>query len=151
MKKILLAEDDRNTATVLTLRLQGAGYHVINVSDGLRSYLRSVTEKPDLILMDIVMPMGNGLQVAREIQEAGLSSIPIIFLTASKSPDLRDAAETLGAAGFIEKPYDPQALLRAISKALNRSKPNPSAEQDVPGKGSTSGMAPPLRRKTTKT
>ena len=117
MKKILVAEDDKKILQALTIRLQNAGYSVIGVPDGFRSYMYSMVERPDLILTDIFMPVGTGLQVAAELEEAGLGDIPLIFMTASKEPSLREAAEKMGA-GFIEKPFDPEALLAAIAEAL---------------------------------
>jgi len=123
MKKILVAEDDKKILKTLTIRLQNAGYEVIGVSDGFRGYVYSVSEHPDLILTDIFMPIGTGLQVAAELQEVGLGSVPVIFMTASREPCLREAAEKMGA-GFFEKPFDPKALLAAIAERLHPKKPS---------------------------
>jgi CheY-like chemotaxis protein len=133
MKRILVAEDDKRIAIALTFRLEQAGYKVIAVPDGLRTYLSSFSEKPDLILMDIFMPIGTGLQVADELKSSGLDDIPVIFLTASKEPRLREAAAHLGAAGFFEKPYDAEVLLRAIAAVLKTRKTKHSANQSVSG------------------
>lgn len=128
MKKILVAEDDRKILKTLTIRLQNAGYDVIGVSDGFRGYMYSMAERPDLILMDIFMPIGTGLQVAAELQEAGFDGVPVIFMTASREPCLREAAEKMGA-GFFEKPFEPEALLAAIAEALHpTSKPAPERQ-----------------------
>jgi len=118
MKKILLAEDDKSILSALTIRLQNAGYHVVAVPDGFRGYLYSVAERPDLILMDIFMPNATGFQVAAELEEAGLGGVPVIFMTASRKPDLRKAAEKMGA-WFFEKPFDTDALMTAISEELD--------------------------------
>jgi DNA-binding response OmpR family regulator len=126
IKKILLAEDDRRIATALTIRLQDAGYQVIAVHDGLRGYTWSLSEKPDLILMDIMMPKASGLEVATELRRAGVGAVPIIFITASLRPDLRAAAGELGAVGYFEKPFDMAELLRTISRVLQNTKLIPS-------------------------
>ena len=118
MKKILIAEDDEKIAAALEIRLKAAGYEVKTVADGLRSYLRAMTWTPDLILMDIYMPIGSGLDVAQELKAAGLADIPIIFITASKEESLRERAEALNAAGFFEKPFDTEKLLAAIARTL---------------------------------
>ena len=118
MKKILIAEDDEKIAAALEIRLKAAGYEVKTVADGLRSYLRAHTWTPDLILMDIYMPIGSGLDVAGELKDAGLADIPIIFITASKQKKLRERAEELNAAGFFEKPFDTEKLLAAITRTL---------------------------------
>jgi DNA-binding response OmpR family regulator len=121
IKKILLAEDDRKIAIALTIRLQDEGYQVIVVHDGLRGYNWSLSEKPDLILMDIIMPKASGVEVASELRRAGAGDIPIIFMTASQQPELRDAAADLGAAGFFEKPFDMGELLQTVSRILPRT------------------------------
>ncbi len=128
MKKILVAEDDRKILKTLTIRLQDAGYEVVGVSDGFRGYMYSLAERPELILMDIFMPIGTGLQVAAELEETGLGDIPVIFMTASREPCLREAAEKMGG-GFFEKPFDPKALLAAIAEALDRSGKRPTVGQ----------------------
>jgi CheY-like chemotaxis protein len=71
--------------------------------------------------MDIWMPVGLGLSVAQRLRDLGLQSIPVIFITASRLKGLREAAAKLGAVGYFEKPYDPEQLLAAIQKALDRS------------------------------
>lgn len=118
MKKILITEDDKQIAAALEIRLKAAGYEVQIVADGLRSYLRAQTWIPDLILMDIYMPVGSGLDVAQELKDAGVADIPIIFITASKEKHLRERAGELNAAGFFEKPFDTKKLLAAIAQAL---------------------------------
>ena len=114
----MIAEDDKHIAAALEIRLKAAGYEVQMVPDGFRCYSRAVTQHPDLILMDIFMPIGSGLEVAQELERASLTDIPIIFMTASKEKNLREKAKKLGAVGFFEKPFDPERLLAAISRAL---------------------------------
>ena len=118
MKKILIAEDDKNIGAALEIRLQAAGYEVLLLRDGFRSFMRAMTDPPDLILMDIFMPLGSGLEVAQELKDAGLAGLPIIFMTAGKQKDLRARAEQLNAVGFFEKPFDMEKLLATIARAL---------------------------------
>jgi DNA-binding response OmpR family regulator len=120
MKKILIAEDDKNIGAALEIRLKAAGYEVKVVPDGFRSYVRAMSDPPDLLLMDIFMPFGSGLEVAQELKSAGLADIPIIFMTASKEKNLRKTAKKIGAAGFFEKPFDSERLLATITQALDR-------------------------------
>jgi DNA-binding response OmpR family regulator len=119
MKKILITEDDQKTGAALGIRLKAADYDVQIVPDGLRSYLRAMVWQPDLILMDILIPVGNGLEVAKELERAGVGEIPIIFMTASTEKNLKTRAKELNAAGFFEKPLDTEKLLSAISHALH--------------------------------
>jgi CheY-like chemotaxis protein len=118
MKKILIAEDDKKIGAALEIRLKAAGYEVQNVPDGFRSYLRATAWTPDLILMDIFMPLGSGLEVAEELEDSGLAKIPIIFMTASRRKGHKEKATKLKAAGFFEKPFDTEKLLAAIAVAI---------------------------------
>jgi len=119
-KKILIAEDDRKIGAALEIRLKAAGYEVQVVPDGFRSYVRAMSDPPDLLLMDIFMPFGSGLEVAQELKSAGLADIPIIFMTASKEQNLKETAKKIGAVGFFEKPFDTESLLVTIMHALGR-------------------------------
>jgi CheY-like chemotaxis protein len=118
MKKILIADDDPKVTLALTRRLEANGYSVRSAPDGFAALKLAKTEHPDLILMDIWMPVGIGLSVAERMKELGLD-IPVIFLTASRKPGLRQAAEKVGGAAFIEKPYDPQLMLETIEQVLD--------------------------------
>jgi CheY-like chemotaxis protein len=80
-----------------------------------------MTHKPQLILLDIMMPVGMGFSVAERLKDLGLGDIPIIFITASKRSGLRKTAQRLGAAGFFEKPYDAEELLAAVHLILGPS------------------------------
>jgi CheY-like chemotaxis protein len=120
MKKILIADDDENITNALSRRLEANGYEVLTAPDGLQALLLAREEKPDLMLLDMWMPVGIGLSVAERMQELGLD-IPVIFLTASRAPGLVDAAREVGAVAYLEKPYDPPQLLRTIEQALARS------------------------------
>jgi len=119
MKKIMIMEDDHRIASALALRLKSAGYEALIAPDGFRGLTRSLDDRPDLLLMDIWMPIGTGFSVAQRLQPLGLSGIPFIFITASKASGLRETAKDLGAADFFEKPYDPEQLLAAIAQALD--------------------------------
>src|SRR3954464_5553618 len=97
MKKILLMEDDTKIAAALAIRLHAAGYDVMTAPDGWQGLQLAVTERPDLLLMDIWMPVGLGFSVAERLKEVGLGDIPIIFITASKLKGLKEAARETGA------------------------------------------------------
>jgi two-component system alkaline phosphatase synthesis response regulator PhoP len=127
MKKILIVEDDEKIAMALAIRLRAAGYEALLARDGEKGLQLARNSWPDLILldiglplMDIWMPLGVGYSVARRLKSIGRGSIPIIFITASKESGLREAALKVGAAGFFEKPYNPDELLKAIAQILSR-------------------------------
>jgi DNA-binding response OmpR family regulator len=116
--RILLVEDDEKIALGLEIRLKAAGYETLLAHDGLDAVNVAVKQRPDLVLLDISMPAGNGFTVAKRIQTAIPTPIPIIFLTASKRPEFRQQAEEIGAIGFFEKPFDAEELLTTISTTL---------------------------------
>ena len=118
MKKILVVEDDAKITAALRIRLESAGYQVVTAGDGFSGLKMTMTHKPQLILMDIMMPVGMGFSVAERLKDLGMGEIPIIFITASKRAGLRKMAQQLGAAGFFEKPYDADQLLAAIHLIL---------------------------------
>src|SRR5712692_1521625 len=97
MKRILVMEDDTKIATALAIRLEAAGYEVFTAPDGATGLKQALDHRPDLIIMDIWMPVGIGFSVAQRLQSLGFTSIPLIFITASKIKGLKQAAQRLGA------------------------------------------------------
>ena len=119
MKSILIIEDDRKIALALTLRINSAGYEVTATYDALTGLDAAVKNPPDLVLVDICLPAGDGFALSKKIQTLLPAPTPIIFITASKQPGFRQKANELGAAGYFEKPYEAGELLAAIQNALN--------------------------------
>jgi len=117
-KKVLIVEDDEKIALALSLRLQSAGYETSIAGDAISGVYSALSARPDLMLLDISMPAGNGFAVAERVGRQGDTKIPIIFLTASKQPGFRERALELGAAGYFEKPYEAEALLTAVHQHL---------------------------------
>jgi DNA-binding response OmpR family regulator len=121
MKKILIVEDDQNIAKALAIRLKSQAYGVMVAPDALSGVETALKTEPDLILLDISMPAGDGFMVAERIQNLMPTETPMIFLTASRKPGLREKAEELGAAAFFQKPFNAEDLLGAIQLALSGS------------------------------
>jgi DNA-binding response OmpR family regulator len=118
-KKILIVDDERDIVKGLMIRLQGAGYEVTTAFDGAQGVFMAHKEKPDLIILDIRMPAGNGFSVAQRLKRSiHTFTIPVIFLTGSPDRNAEEKAMALGARFFIKKPYDPEELLDAIKRAL---------------------------------
>src|SRR5471032_1418681 len=121
MKKILIIEDDQKIALALQVRLKASRYAVSVASDAIMGASLGRTVKPDLILLDISMPGGNGFQLAETLHHMReTKGTPIIFVTASKSPDLAQKVWDLGAVGLFEKPFDTEKLLSSIESELDR-------------------------------
>ncbi len=118
MKTVLLVEDDKDIARALRLRISSHGYAVAVAHDAATALMVARKTNPDLIVLDISMPGGDGFVVA-ERMEAAFGRLPTIFITANSHPDLRAKALGIGAIGFFEKPLKADELIAAISAATS--------------------------------
>ena len=131
-KKILIVDDERDIVKALMIRLQGAGYEVVTAFDGAQGVFMAHKEKPDLILLDIRMPAGNGFSVAQRLKRSmNTFTIPVIFLTGSPEKNAEEKAMALGARFYVKKPYDPEELLDAIRRALEEEPEPPLKLEDT--------------------
>jgi two-component system alkaline phosphatase synthesis response regulator PhoP len=121
-KKILVIDDMPNVVTMVKARLEASGYEVIAALDGQQGLTYAYSEKPDLIILDIVMPAGGGYSVYTRLKMSPKTrSIPVIFLTAKDRPEDVARAYNLGAQYFVKKPYKPEMLLGTVKKVLESS------------------------------
>src|ERR1700726_232368 len=121
MKKILIIEDDQKIAFALQVRLRANRYAVSVASDAIVGASLGRTVKPDLILLDISLPGGNGFELAETFHHMPeTKGTPIIIITASKSPELLQKVMDMGAIGLFEKPFDTEKLLYSIEREMNR-------------------------------
>ncbi len=127
-KKILVIDDMPNVVTMVKARLEASGYEVITALDGQQGLTYANTEKPDLIILDIVMPAGGGYSVYTRLRMSPKTqSVPVIFLTAKDKPEDVARAYKLGAEYFVKKPYKPEMLLGTVKKVLESSEHIPQA------------------------
>ena len=118
-KRILVIDDEPDFVRVVQLRLEAAGYDVSVAFDGMQGVSAAHKEKPDVIILDIMMPAMHGHRVCEALKKSSKTwTIPIIYLTAKGSKEDEELAYKLGAEHFLTKPYDPQILLETIKKAL---------------------------------
>ena len=118
-RKVLIVDDEPDIVRALALRLKTAGYDVVAAMDGAGALMTAVTEQPDLVLLDIGLPYGDGHVVASRLRSNPKTAhIPILFLSARNGPEDLASARKSGAVGFIAKPYDPEELLRRVSWAF---------------------------------
>ena len=118
-KKILIVDDERDIVKALMIRLQANGYEVVTAFDGAQGVFMAHKEKPDLIILDIRMPAGDGFSVAERLKQSTHTfTIPVIFLTGSPEKNAEERAMELGARFYIKKPYDPEELLDAVKRAI---------------------------------
>jgi len=121
-KKILVIDDMPNVVTMVKARLEASGYEVIAALDGQQGLNYAYSEKPDLIILDIVMPAGGGYSVYTRLKLSPKTrSVPVIFLTAKDRPEDVARAYNLGAQYFVKKPYKPEMLLGTVKKVLESS------------------------------
>jgi len=120
MARILIAEDETDMAMGLKDNLQFEGYEVLVAADGEAALNAAKTQNPDLLLLDIMMPKMDGLEVCRRVREAGFT-IPILMLTAkSQEIDIVKGLE-MGADDYVTKPFSVRELLARIKAALRRT------------------------------
>ena len=117
-KKILLVDDSGMARRGARQILESAGYAVAEAEDGMSALERYFLEKPDLVLLDLVMKGMNGLDVLKKLQEMD-ERARVIVVSADVQDSSRTMAESGGAAGFLNKPVDRAALLSAVAKALD--------------------------------
>jgi CheY-like chemotaxis protein len=120
MKTVLLVDDDNNILLGIGVRLKSMGYIVYTAKDAVNAVSAVRKNEPDVVVLDISLPAGDGFLVADRLQNmVGSAATPIIFITASDNPELRERAKQLGAVGFLKKPFDATALADAIESALS--------------------------------
>jgi DNA-binding response OmpR family regulator len=125
-KKVLIVDDERDIVKAVMIRLQANGYDVVTAFDGAQGVFMAHKEKPDLIILDIRMPAGDGFSVADRLKRSmNTFSIPIIFLTGSPEKNSEERAMELGARFYIKKPYDSEELLDAVKRAIETKPPDP--------------------------
>ena len=121
MDKILVADDDLNICELLRLYLEKEGFEVVMAHDGEEAVAKFESEKPSLILLDIMMPKLDGWQVCRQIRQK--SGCPIIMLTAKGETFDKVLGLELGADDYVVKPFDTKEIVARIKAVLRRSGP----------------------------
>lgn len=119
MKKILIIEDDKNLCDELVLLLKSAGYEAVILKDFAKAKEKVLSEKPDLVLLDINIPYMNGEMLLREIRRE--SDVPVIMVTSRNQETDEVLSMSYGADDYITKPYNPTILLLRIGAILKRA------------------------------
>ncbi len=115
--KVLVVDDEPDVVELLELTLKSEGFSVISAFDGIAALDLVSTEKPDLVLLDLMMPMMSGYEVCEQIKSnPQTQSIPVICVTSAHTPDARARSLQLGAADVITKPFYPSELIARIKR-----------------------------------
>lgn len=118
-KKILIAEDSSTIRAIVEHKLKQGGFEVYSAQDGEEAWKQIQAVKPDLVLLDVIMPALDGFQVLSKIKkEDSLRDIPIIFLTSKGMEADMVKGLDLGAVDYIVKPFSPDVLLARVTRAL---------------------------------
>ena len=119
--KILIIEDDQDMRRALNLRLRAGNYETVFASDAVMALSIAKRESPDLILLDLGLPGGDGFMVLDRLRDiAPLSAIPVIVVSAREPQKNEERALAAGAHAFFQKPVENNELLVAIQRALFR-------------------------------
>ena len=128
--KILIVDDEENICELVRLYIEKEGFEAVIANDGQEAVAKFNNEKPDLILLDIMLPIKDGWQVCREIRAQ--SNVPIIMLTAKGETFDKVLGLELGADDYVVKPFEPKELIARIRAVLRRSagSENEKADED---------------------
>jgi two-component system chemotaxis response regulator CheY len=118
-KKILLVDDSAAVRTVASIALREAGYEVIDAVNGSEALKKLGTERVNLIISDVNMPVMDGITFLKEVKKHPTSKFtPVIMLTTEAGEDKKQEGRAAGAKAWIIKPFEPRALLDAVSKLV---------------------------------
>ena len=119
-KTILIADDEADIVDTLAFMLEAQDFNVITANDGEAALLKAKEQRPDLILLDVMMPKINGYKVCRLLKFDKLyNNIPILMLTARSQDEDRAIGEETGADEYITKPFDIEEVVEKVKEYLN--------------------------------
>jgi len=127
--KILIIEDEANITEVIRLYLEQAGYTVLSASDGIAGLELHAREQPNLVILDLMLPALDGMEVCRRIR--AWASTPILMLTARQGEDDRITGLESGADDYLVKPFSPRELVSRVKAILRRSSTSPLSSTGV--------------------
>lgn len=123
---VLIADDERQIREILSIYFKKEGFKVIEAADGAEALVQVQAGKPDIILLDIMMPVLDGLEVCKQVRK--ISDIPIIMLTAKDSDDDRILGLEIGADDYISKPFNTREVVARVKAVLRRTNASMSGQ-----------------------
>ena len=128
IEKILTVDDDPDILDVITMILESKGYQVVTARDGLEGIAKVEAEKPDLMILDLLMPKMDGFALLKELQEprwAKYRDMPILVLTSVREEASRrryelETGQELGVDDYVEKPFSPDILLERVEALIKK-------------------------------
>ncbi len=131
---VLIVEDDRNTANLVATYLQREGFVTLIENDGAAGLRAARTEQPSLVILDLMLPNIDGLEICRQLR--GESQVPILMLTAREEEIDRVLGFSLGADDYVVKPFSPRELVERVKAILRRVRPLTEKPKSVLKQGS---------------
>ncbi len=125
-EKILVVDDEPSILTLVEYHLKKAGFLVLTAEDGAQALDKAISEKPDLMVLDVMLPDLDGFEVCRQLRKS--LDTPIIFLTARDDEVDRIVGLELGADDYLTKPFSPRELTARVKAILRRTNPVPKAD-----------------------
>ncbi len=123
MSKILIVEDELDVQKVVARRLSQHGFEVVAADDGCQGIELAHSSEPDLIILDFMLPAGNGLVVLKSLRSSSHTRyIPVVVLTGMKNEEYKQKMLDEGVDAYLEKPYEPDELIRTVEDILCKSR-----------------------------
>ncbi|MGO1653104.1 response regulator [Senegalia sp. (in: firmicutes)] len=131
-KKILVVDDEENIVELIKYNLKNNGYDIITAFDGEEAYIKAIKENPDLILLDIMLPMLDGIEVCKKLKKnKQTENIPIIMLTAKTEETDKVLGLEIGADDYITKPFNIRELIARVKAVLRRVNSKDNTEKSI--------------------
>ncbi len=121
--KILVIEDDPATLRLMDYSLRHQGYQVLMASNGLEGLRKAQDERPDLVVLDVMLPGMDGFEICQRLRsEASTRQLPILMLSAKAQGIDKDTGLKMGADDYLSKPADPSEIVRRVGSLLARKR-----------------------------
>lgn len=138
MRKVLIVDDEQSIVTLLTFNLEKEGYHVQTALDGLEGYKLALVNEYDFILLDLMMPSMDGMEVCKKLRQEKIDT-PIMILTAKDDELDKIIGLELGADDYMTKPFSPREVLARMKAIMRRIQPSSVPNEKIGKKQDTSG------------
>ncbi|GAB2808358.1 response regulator transcription factor [Lentzea nigeriaca] len=126
--RLLVVEDEPSIRELLCASLRFAGFTVSSAATGGEALQAARADRPDLVLLDVMLPDRDGFEVVRRLRADGVR-VPVLYLTARDSPDDRITGLTIGGDGYITKPFSLEEVIARVTAVLRRTRPDHESEQ----------------------
>jgi DNA-binding response OmpR family regulator len=120
--RVLVADDDADIRDLVEFKLTQAGYTVQAVGDGLSAWEAFEAARPELVVLDVMMPGLSGIDVLRKIRESEAADVPVLLLSAKSRDSDVDTGFAVGATDYVVKPFSPRELMHRVNAILARAR-----------------------------